>query len=94
MSNGGSGGSGDSGSGVYQREMSMEEGTLQLAQTLARQSLDEDESAEAADGSPTPLRKNPNTQQRLEGKLQGFRYVIHIDKVKGAVLVFMSENRI
>ena len=66
------------GSGVYQREMSMEEGTLALAQTLARQSLAEDaaaaeESAEALDGSPQPLRKNPNTAGRLEGKLQGFR---------------------
>ena len=55
----------------------MEEGTLQLAQTLARQSLrSEDEAleaAEAADGSPTPLRR-PNNNHILEGKRQGFRY--------------------
>ncbi len=36
----------------------MEERTLQLAQTLARQTLDEDELGEAMDGSPKPLRKN------------------------------------
>jgi hypothetical protein len=46
----------------------MEEQTLQLAQTLARQSLEEDE---AEDGSPRPLRKTHVA--RLEGKLQGFR---------------------
>jgi len=47
----------------------MEEKTLQLAQTLARQSiaLDEDEVSEAMDGSPRPLRKNH------VAKLQGFR---------------------
>jgi len=49
----------------------MEEKTLQLAQTLARQSmsaaLDEDELGEAMDGSPRPLRKNHIA------KLQGFR---------------------
>ena len=76
MSGGGGGGGkgGGGGSGMpVQREMSMEEGTLQLAQTLARQSLDEEECSEALDGSPQPLRKNPNTAGRLEGKLQGFR---------------------
>ncbi len=49
----------------------MEEETLRLAQTLARQSLDEDEAGEAVDGSPKPLRKNHL------GKLQGFRSVLH-----------------
>ena len=49
----------------------MEEQTLQLAQTLARQSLEEEE-REAMDGSPKPLRKSHVA--RLEGKLQGFRY--------------------
>lgn len=51
--------------------MSMDEGTLQLAQSFARQSLDEEE-AEALDGSPKPLRKTfPNAT--LEKKMQGFR---------------------
>lgn len=58
----------------------MEEGTLQLAQSLARQSIREDEAAaaeaaEAADGSPSPLRRahQLNSNNKLEGKLQGFR---------------------
>ena len=51
----------------------MEEQTLRLGQILARQSLDDDEAAEAGDGSPQPLRKNH--VNKLEGKLQGFRCV-------------------
>ena len=57
----------------------MEEGTLQLAQSLARQSIREDEAAaeaaEAADGSPSPLRRahQLNSNNKLESKLQGFR---------------------
>lgn len=52
--------------------MSMDEGTLQLARSFARQSLDEEE-AEALDGSPKPLRKVYDSQKSLENKLQGFR---------------------
>jgi hypothetical protein len=48
----------------------MEEHTLILAKTIARQSLEDDEN-EAIDGSPKPLRKNHAS--RLEAKLQGFR---------------------
>lgn len=51
----------------------MEEKTLQLAQTLARQSLLDEEAAERAeamDGSPQPLRKNKNN---VTERLQGFR---------------------
>lgn len=92
-----SGCSGDSDSSTggtgpgYQREMSMEEGTLQLAQSLARQSLDEEESAEALDGSPQPLRKNPNTAGRLEGKLQGFRSVEGFGGSKIIRQIFVAE---
>ena len=48
----------------------MEESTLMLAKSIARQSLEDDEN-EAIDGSPKPLRKNHAS--RLEAKLQGFR---------------------
>ncbi len=49
----------------------MEEHTLKLAQSLAKQSIDEDEAAEARDGSPKPLRKTHAS--KLEEKVKGFR---------------------
>ncbi len=48
----------------------MEEQTLRLARTLARQQREEEE-LEAVDGSPRPLRKNHVA--RLENKVQAFR---------------------
>ena len=53
----------------------MEEGTLQLAQAIARQSLEEasDSSlSEAKDGDPAPLKKKTHVA-KLEEKIQGFR---------------------
>lgn len=57
----------------------MEEGTLQLAQALARQSLEADQAAasdssasEAKDGDPAPLKKKTHVA-KLEDKIQGFR---------------------
>ena len=51
----------------------MEEHTLKLAQSLAKQSLDEDEASEARDGSPKPLKKTHAS--KLEEKVKGFRSV-------------------
>jgi len=53
----------------------MEESTLQLAQAIARQSLEEasDSSlSEAKDGDPAPLKKKTHVA-KLEEKIQGFR---------------------
>ena len=51
--------------------MAMEEGTLQLAQALARQSLESPEHEER-DGDPAPLKKKTHVA-KLDEKLQGFR---------------------
>ena len=57
----------------------MEESTLQLAQAIARQSLESEASAtsdsslsEARDGDPGPLKKKTHVA-KLEEKIQGFR---------------------
>ena len=55
----------------------MEEGTLQLAQALARQSLEaeapsDSSQSEAKDGDPAPLKKKTHVA-KLEEKIQGFR---------------------
>ena len=57
--------------------MAMEEGTLQLAQALARQSLESDSQSQSAeheerDGDPAPLKKKTHVA-KLDEKLQGFR---------------------
>ena len=60
--------------------MAMEEGTLQLAQAMARQSLEADSAgaasdsslSEAKDGDPAPLKKKTHVA-KLEEKVQGFR---------------------
>ena len=53
----------------------MEESTLILAKKIAEQGLTDDaDAAEALDGSPKPLRK-------MQGKLQGFRWVYFVNKI-------------
>ncbi len=66
----------------------MEEKTLKLAQTLARQSLassgsaglEEEELGEALDGSPRPLRKNHLAKVKEPNP---FRYVVAFFYIRG-----------
>ncbi len=70
----------------------MEEKTLKLAQTLARQSLassgsaglEEEELGEALDGSPRPLRKNHLAKVKEPNP---FRYVV-------AIFFIFGENQV